>query len=181
MPDLHRRDFIKLGAGLLGAALLPTPAFAVRHVPLESRRTLSFFNTHTGERLVVCFFDQVYRPEGLKQIDHILRDFRCGSVKAIDLDLLNQLYALKCRLKPRTPFHVISGYRSPKTNEKLRRLTSGVAKFSLHTQGRAIDIRLPGCRTDHLAKTCIAMKSGGVGYYPKSDFVHIDTGRVRTW
>lgn len=153
---------------------------ALKH--LDNRRTLSFFNTHTSEKLVTCYYDEgVYRPEALKRINYILRDHRNGHVRTIDTELLDQLYCINRRIQPRTPFHIISGYRSPETNEKLRRSTSGVARTSLHTVGRAIDIRLPGYGTDRLAKSCVSMKAGGVGYYPQSDFVHIDTGRVRSW
>lgn len=182
MQHCHRRDFLKLTAGLLGTAILPLPAFASTQSKSDSPRTLSFYNTHTNETLNTCFFDQGrYQPDALAQVNRILRDHRCGRAIAMDVGLLDQLYALKCRIRPRTPFHIISGYRSPETNEKLRRKSKGVASTSLHTLGRAIDIRLPGYGTERLAKACIAMKAGGVGCYPKSGFVHIDTGRVRTW
>lgn len=178
----HRRDFFKLSAGLLSAAFLPLPALAATLETLDGRRTLSFHNTHTGENLRTCYYDHGdYQPEALAQINHILRDHRCGKRFDMDPGLLDQLYALKCRILPRTPFHIISGYRSPQTNAKLRRKSSGVASTSLHTTGRAIDIRLPGYGTNRLAKACRALKAGGVGCYPKSNFVHIDTGRVRTW
>ena len=182
MQHCHRRDFLKLSAGFFGAAFLPLPALASTLDKLDGRRTLSFFNTHTYETLDACYYDQgSYQPQVLEQVNHILRDHRSGKVIAMDSGLLDQLFALKCRIRPRTPFHIISGYRSPETNEKLRRKSRGVASTSLHTVGRAIDIRLPGYDTGRLSKACIAMKAGGVGCYPKSDFVHIDTGRVRTW
>jgi uncharacterized protein YcbK (DUF882 family) len=182
MLQYHRRDFLKLSVSVLGTMLLPMPALAAILDNLDSRRSLSFYNTHTGEKLQTCYYDQGnYRPEALAQVNHIMRDHRCGSVKAIDPRLLDQLFALKCRIHPRTPFHIISGYRTPETNEKLRRRSSGVARTSLHTMGKAIDIRLPHYGTDRLAKVCIGLKAGGVGRYPASGFVHIDTGRVRTW
>jgi uncharacterized protein YcbK (DUF882 family) len=143
---------------------------------------LSFYNTHTGESIDACYFKQgSYCKEALDRINFILRDHRARKVHPIDVHLLDQLHAIKRKVRVDAPFHVISGYRSPATNGMLRRTTSGVARTSYHTSGRAIDIRLPGYHTKRLRHLCIAMKSGGVGYYPKSDFVHIDTGPVRSW
>jgi uncharacterized protein YcbK (DUF882 family) len=102
-------------------------------------------------------------------------------VHPIDLRLLDQLYAIKSKVPFKGPFYIISGYRSTATNGMLRQRSKGVAQKSYHTKGQAIDIRLPGYRTDRLRDLCITMKSGGVGYYPKSDFVHLDTGPVRCW
>jgi uncharacterized protein YcbK (DUF882 family) len=177
-----RRDFLKVSAGTLVAGMLPLPALAATLERLDAKRTLSFFNTHTRETLNVCYFNgDGYRPEALDKINFILRDFRADEILPIDPLLLDQLFALKTRIQPRTPFHVISGYRSPATNAMLRRTTTGVARTSMHTQGRAIDLRLPGYSTHRLRNLSIALKAGGVGYYPKSDFVHLDTGRVRAW
>lgn len=182
MQYCHRRDFLKLSAGLLGTTLLPLPALASTMNKLDGCRTLSFYNTHTNETLDTCYYDQgAYQPDAIAQVNHILRDHRCGRTIAMDAGLLDQLFALKCRIRPRTPFHIISGYRSPETNEKLRRKSKGVASTSLHTLGQAIDIRLPGYGAERLARACRTMKAGGVGCYSKSNFVHIDTGRVRTW
>jgi uncharacterized protein YcbK (DUF882 family) len=162
--------------------MLPMPALAATLKCCDSKRTLDFFNIHTSEKLDVCYFDgEDYRPRALDKINYILRDFRADEILPIDPQLLDQLFALKTRIRTRTPFHVISGYRTPATNAMLRRTTNGVARSSMHTQGRAIDIRLPGYSTRRLRNLCVAMKAGGVGYYPKSDFVHIDTGRFRTW
>lgn len=173
---------MKLGMGVLAGSMMPMDAIAAMLKQMEPKRILSFYNIHTGERIEVCYSDAGgYRTDALIQIDHVLRDYRTGEVNTIDTDLLDLLYAVKCRMQPNTPFSVISGYRSPVTNERLRRSTSGVAKKSFHTKGQAIDIRLPGYSTAQLRKLAVKMKAGGVGYYPRSDFVHIDIGPVRTW
>lgn len=182
MPSQNRREFLKLGLGALVGSMLPLEALATTLKGFDARRSLSFYNTHTNEQLEVCYFDQgSYCPDSLAQINHILRDHRTATIKSIDPDLLDLLFALKCRIRPRDPFHVISGYRSPETNERLRHHTSGVAQKSFHTKGKAIDIRLPGYNTSQLRNLCVKMNAGGVGYYSQSDFVHIDIGPVRTW
>jgi len=179
-----RRSFVRLGLAAAGAALVPGAAFAApAAAPRE--RALSFFNTHTGERLRVTYCcDGRYRPEALRQINHILRDFRLGEVKEMDVNLLDLLSDLSLRLGSDEPFHVISGYRSPRTNAMLRArggAVTGVAGGSLHMVGKAIDIRVPGVKLDRLRAAALSLKRGGVGYYPDSDFVHVDTGRVRFW
>lgn len=177
-----RREFLKLGLGAAAGSLLPMPAMAAVLKNLDPQRKLTFYNIHTNESLSICYYDEgIYRPQSLERIDHILRDYRTGGVVPIDPKLLDVLFALKCRMRSSAPFSVISGYRSPATNAMLRHTTSGVARCSFHTKGRAIDIRLPGYNTKHLRDLCIKLKAGGVGYYPKHDFVHLDTGRVRTW
>ena len=181
MGGCNRRDFLKLGTGFLAGCLVPATGWSALP-PDGRRRALSFYNTHTGERLSVCYYEKgAYCAEALDRINHILRDHRTGDVQAMDRRLFDLLYTVSQRLAPGIPFHIISGYRSPTTNEKLRKKSGGVAKFSFHMLGRAIDIRLPGCNTRKLRKACLDMKLGGVGYYPKSDFVHVDTGAFRTW
>jgi uncharacterized protein YcbK (DUF882 family) len=178
----NRRDFLKLSAGVLAGSLLPLPALAASLRSVDARRTLALFNIHTNEAASVCYYDQGnYRPDALDKINYILRDYRSDDILPIDPLLLDQLYALKARIRPRTPFHVISGYRTPATNTMLRKASTGVARSSLHTRGQAIDIRLPGYNTRRLRDLSLKLKAGGVGYYPKSDFVHLDTGKVRTW
>lgn len=180
--SFNRREFLKLSAGALTATFLPLQTLAATLSKTDPQRRLSFYNTHTGESIDVCYFRQgAFCRDALDQINYILRDHRTRKVHTIDLRLLDQLYAIKSNVHPKTPFNVISGYRSPATNGMLRKKTKGVARTSYHTKGQAIDIRLPGYRTDHLRDLCIAMKSGGVGYYAKSNFVHLDTGPVRCW
>ncbi len=145
-------------------------------------RTLSFYNTHTRERLTVTYKNgDAYIPEAMKKIANILRDHRTGDIHPIDPQLMDFLYDLLTAVDNHGEVHIISGYRSPKTNKKLRGRSKGVAAGSLHMQGKALDFRLPGTDTAVLRDTARAMKRGGVGYYRKLDFVQIDTGRVRIW
>lgn len=145
-------------------------------------RTLGFQNLHTGETLKATYWaNGAFQFEALSAIDHILRDFRSGEVTAIDRRLLDTLVTLQQRLGSKGPFEVISGYRSPKTNAMMRAQGHGVAKHSLHMVGKAIDIRLPDRALADVRNTALSMRAGGVGYYPKSDFVHVDVGRVRRW
>ncbi len=145
-------------------------------------RTLSFHHTHTGETLSATYWaDGRYLEDGRQVINQILRDWRTDEVAAIDLRLFDFLYALRRKMDSDAPFHIISGYRSPKTNASLRQHSNGVAKRSLHMRGMAVDVRLPGSELKHLVRAAKRLKAGGVGYYPKPDFIHIDTGRVRSW
>ena len=181
MGRSSRRDFLKMGTGFLAACLVPTTGWSSL-LPSSIRRSLSFYHTHTGERLAVCYFKNgIYCPEAIQKINFILRDHRTGEVGAIDPRLLDLLFSANNRLGSDAPFHIISGFRSPRTNARLRKQGSGVAKFSYHMLGRAIDIRLPGCDTHTLRQVCLNFKIGGIGYYPRSDFIHVDTGAFRTW
>ncbi len=157
----------------------------IRHI-LErnspSHKVLAFHNTHTGDQLNLTYFEQGrYITDALQEINHLFRDYHDGTVHPIDPALLDQLYDLKHTLEVRKPFHIVSGYRSPATNADLRKHSDGVAKNSLHMEGRAIDIRIEGLDTRRIRNAALAMQRGGVGYYEKSDFVHLDTGSVRTW
>jgi uncharacterized protein YcbK (DUF882 family) len=166
----------------LSVFLLPHRVRAAQKEPTPPERRLVFFNTHTGESLEACYFKSgCYDPSALKAINHILRDHRSGEVGPIDEQLLDLLHALFRRCEHPRPFHVISGYRSPETNAALHRCNRGVASQSLHVYGKAIDIRVPGLQTSELRNMALSLASGGVGYYPKSDFVHVDIGRVRSW
>ncbi len=182
MRSYHRRDFLKLGMGFIAGTALPLDAMATVIKQVEPPRNLAFYNVHTDERIKLTYFEKgQYIPEALTQINHILRDHRTGEISPIDTDLLDLLFDLKGQLSCREYFNVISGYRSPETNAKLRRNTRGVAKQSYHMRGKAIDIRIPKFDTARLRRLCIKLKGGGVGYYPDSDFVHVDVGPVRTW
>jgi uncharacterized protein YcbK (DUF882 family) len=140
---------------------------------------------HTGERLAVEYCQGgKYQPDALHAINQLLRDFRVNEVRPIDPKLLDLLHELGGTLGTDRPFHVISGYRSPGTNRMLQTrggADSGVASGSLHQVGKAIDIRLPGVRLDRVRAAARTLRQGGVGYYPSSNFVHVDTGRVRYW
>lgn len=145
-------------------------------------KMLSLQNPHTGDKLRLTYFERgLYIEDALEEIDYVLRDYHTGAVHPIDPTLLDQLYELKLRLGVSRPFNVISAYRSPETNANLRRHSDGVARNSLHMQGRAVDIRLDGMSARHIRDAALSMGRGGVGYYSASNFVHIDTGDVRTW
>ena len=181
--QVNRRGFIKFGVlATVAATFEPAHAIAAVTRSLNSKINLSFFNTHTGEHLDVCYCqDGVYRSAALNRIKHILRDHRTGDLKAIDTRVLDILYTLSRRLDTPGPFHIISGYRSPATNAALHRKSAGVATHSFHTRGMAIDFRVPGCKTNTVHATAVNLRAGGVGYYPQSDFVHVDCGPVRYW
>ena len=180
--DPSRRRLLRLGVAALAAATLPRQAYAVNVIESRPERALSFYNIHTGERLKTTYWEQgQYIGEALSQIDHVLRDHLANETKEIAPKLLDLLCVIGSRLDSREPFHVISGYRSNRTNEYLRAHTSGVAENSLHTVGQAIDIRLPGRPLNIVRKVALDLKGGGVGFYPKSDFVHVDIGSVRYW
>jgi uncharacterized protein YcbK (DUF882 family) len=167
---------------LAGVALLIMLAWPVYTIADSGERLLSFYNTHTHERLTVIFKDgKQYQPEALKKISYILRDHRSGDIYPMDPKLMDFLYDLLTKVDNHGEVHIISGYRSPKTNAKLRQKSKRVARGSMHMKGKALDFRLPGTDTAVLRDTARAMKRGGVGYYRKSDFIQIDTGRVRNW
>ncbi len=180
--NLLRRDFLKLGFVLTGVVLNPFSAQAAFEPKPQKNKTLAFYNTHTDERLHVDFFQNgQYDTAALRKINAILRDHRSGEIKAIDVKLLELLHAISNKTKSQAPLHVISGYRSAATNKLLRKKSKGVASKSMHMLGKAIDFRIPGFSTRQLKHVACKMKGGGVGYYSKSDFVHVDTGRVRYW
>jgi uncharacterized protein YcbK (DUF882 family) len=174
---VRRRAVLKaLAFAPLGRVLAGSPSAAA-----AQERALAFHHTHTGERLQVVYYAPGgYVADALASVDRLLRDFRTGEQHSIDPRLLDTLCALRLAFGGGT-FEIISGYRSPRTNAMLRRASTGVAENSLHTTGRAIDVRLVGTATTRLRDAAIALGHGGVGYYPESDFIHLDTGRVRTW
>jgi uncharacterized protein YcbK (DUF882 family) len=178
---MNRRIFLRSAAAITGSAMAPT-AFAKLAPTIDVEKELHLYNIHTGE-FVKTTFQQAghYDQQGLDQLDHLLRDHRSGESTLISRTLLDDIHTLQQLFKPNQAIEIISGYRSPKTNEKLRSMGHGVAKRSLHMQGKAIDIRIPGVNLRQVRKAALALKSGGVGYYPKSGFIHLDVGRVRQW
>lgn len=175
------------GKALLRAHLLAALAAGGLLHPAEpsasiDERRLVFYHTHTAQRLDVVYArGGEYLEPALDDVERFLSDFRTGERKTIDPELLDLLYDLRETVGGRGTFEVISAYRSPQTNEMLRRRSSGVAKNSQHVRGKAIDVRLRGVPLEKLRDAAIAMERGGVGYYAASDFVHLDTGRVRRW
>ena len=174
-----RRRFMSYAA-IAGCGLLAPGRLA--RAASRPERELSFLNLHTGERLRSVYWQEGrYLPESLTEIDYLLRDFRTGDIKPIDTRLLDLLSEVNAELGNDEPLHVISGYRSPKTNAMLAARSGGVATNSYHLKGMAIDVRLPGCALKRLRDAGISLQRGGVGFYPRSNFVHLDTGPVRTW
>ncbi len=180
---MNRRQLLKTGLLASLVCLTPIPVWARYDLLGSSERSLSLFNTHTGEKLkrVVYWEGGDYLPDALHSISYLLRDHRADEVKQIDPQTIDMLFALKQKFSIEQPFEIISGYRSPQTNRLLRSASNGVAKKSFHMQGKAIDLRLPGVPLQTLRKAALQLKLGGVGYYPKSDFVHVDIGAVRSW
>lgn len=175
---VSRRRFLAVVAG--AAPVLAMPGWLLADE--MSTRALSFVHTHTAERLSVEYFTRgQYLPDALSTVNQFLRDFRTGEVHEIDRGLLDLLHGLVRTTGATRPFQVISGYRSPVTNAALRQRSEGVAAGSLHMKGQAIDIRVADVPLRKLREAALSLHAGGVGYYPGSDFVHVDTGRVRFW
>lgn len=179
-PDHGRRAFMAATLATAAGSLLP---FAPARAAIPSApRALSFLNLHTGERLATSYWARGrYVPGACRALDRLLRDHRTGEVAEISPKLFDLLYALRGRLGTDAPFEVISAYRSPRTNAMLAQASGGVARRSLHMDGLAIDIRVPGVPLAELHKAAVDLRGGGVGYYPRSNFVHVDVGRVRYW
>jgi uncharacterized protein YcbK (DUF882 family) len=173
-----RRTFLAAAAAAGAALLLPGPLQG-----LTASRSLDLLHTHTGERLsgIEYFAGGRYLPDALREVNHHLRDWRTGEAHEIDPALLDYLHALQQATGSRRPFEIISAYRSPATNAVLRAASSRVSATSLHMRGRAIDLRLGDVPLTRLRAAAHGLRRGGVGYYPASNFVHVDTGRVRTW
>lgn len=180
---VNRRDVLKLG--LAGALASAVPLLGAGEAQASTGRDawrVNFHNAHTDES-----FNGVYRvgdkylPEAFERLNYVLRDFRTKEVFPMDPRVIDILSMVQARTKTSRPFEILSGYRSPKTNANLRSASTGVAKNSFHMYGQALDIRAPGIRTSALRGTAKSLKAGGVGYYPNSGFVHVDTGKVRYW
>jgi len=184
---LCRRSFLRVGAGVAAATALLNPAEVLANygnavAPLEPVRQLSVINLNTRERLSVDYWAQGrYVVDALRRISHLLRDHHDGSVHWIDPRLIDVMYGVFRMTGGCGPIEVVCGYRSPRTNARLHARHRGVAGHSMHIQGKAVDIRMPGCGLDLLHRAALALRAGGVGFYPRSNFVHVDTGPVRTW
>ncbi|UCH46258.1 MAG: YcbK family protein [Nitrospiraceae bacterium] len=179
---IERRSVLKLGVLASIAAFIPDSLEAAIRSITPEERSLSFLNLHSKESLEINYWKNgSYDEEALDAINYLFRDHRSGAVKPIDRKLLDLLYAVKTRIGSTEPFHLISGYRSRRSNNQLRHHNGGVAKNSLHVLGQAADIRLPGSSLKQLRSIAFELKGGGVGYYPRSNFVHLDVGQVRYW
>ncbi len=182
VPGLSRRQFLLLGPALTAGLALPQPLRAALTTDTSRERRLVFFNTHTREKLDICYAQGAsYRPEALNAVNTILRDHRTNEIRPIDPRLLDFLCDIRSQAGADTCLHIISGYRSPRTNQMLRQRSRGVARKSLHMTGHAADIRIPGLPLRRLRQIAVKLGRGGVGYYPRADFVHVDIGRVRSW
>jgi uncharacterized protein YcbK (DUF882 family) len=176
----QRRSFLK--SSVVMASALGVPALAKAASTAPNERMLRLYNTHTGESLKSVFWAEgKFIPDALQDINKLLRDHRNDKISQMDPQLLVLLDQVSAKFGDAHVLHVISGYRSPESNEKLRAASGGVARHSMHMDGKAIDIRLPGADLAKLHKAALAARGGGVGYYPESQFVHMDTGRLRSW
>jgi uncharacterized protein YcbK (DUF882 family) len=183
-PVLSRRRILQAAAAAPVLWIAGGGQRAMANIPerVVPARSLSLINTHTGESLTTEYFAaQAYAAGSLQRLNHLLRDHRSGESHPIDPKLFDVLHQLAERAHCDPEFEVISGYRSPESNAKLSAASTGVARKSLHMQGKAIDVRLRGVSCKRLHELAVEMKPGGVGFYPKSAFVHLDTGRVRFW
>jgi uncharacterized protein YcbK (DUF882 family) len=205
---LNRRRFLTWGALATAVSLVPQSAVASRSIfqpPKESpvkpitpytthgrsvlplgasppEKSVALYNSHTGESLNAIYWVQgEYLPESLSAVDRVLRDHRTDEIKPIDPQVLDLLHAINEELGCPHPFYIISAYRSPTTNAYLRFMSRRVAEHSLHMDGKAVDLRLPGWASYTLRRVAVELRMGGVGYYPRSDFVHVDVGPVRYW
>jgi uncharacterized protein YcbK (DUF882 family) len=179
----NRRSFLKKSVAV--ASVLGVPAFARAALPVAAapgERILRFQNTHTGESVKTAFWAEgAFIPEALAEINKVLRDHRSNTIAAIDPALLLLVDQVASKVGAGKVVHIISGYRSPETNAKLAAASGGVAKHSLHMEAKAIDLRIPGVDLKQVHKAALALGGGGVGYYQDSQFVHMDTGRKRSW
>ncbi|MDF1749064.1 MAG: DUF882 domain-containing protein [Alphaproteobacteria bacterium] len=180
MADPVRRTLLRAAFGTVAMAALPTsPVFAAQKAGTGA---LSFVHLHTGEKLSVTYRrDGAYDQGALKALNHMLRDWRTDDVIQMDVALLDLLVDLRHKLGTKKPFEIVSAYRSPLTNATLAAASNGVAKKSYHMKGMAIDIRVPGYKAESVYPIARSLKAGGVGAYKAHNFVHVDTGPVRTW
>ncbi|BAF69853.1 YcbK family protein [Nitratiruptor sp. SB155-2] len=174
---MDRRDFLKKSSLFSVSILIPSFAKAAQY-----EKVLQLYHVHTGERRKVTFWlDGEYIPEEIESLQYFLRDFRNDEIHPIDIKVIEYLYDVSKKCSHDREIHVLSAYRSPSTNEYLRHHGGGVAKQSYHLFGKAIDFRIPGISLHHVRNTALSLHKGGVGYYPKSGFIHIDSGKPRSW
>jgi uncharacterized protein YcbK (DUF882 family) len=199
---ISRRSLIRTGVAVAATIMVPGIALAdewirlpenppepefirarfLTHRRTDQPRALSMYNGHTGESLRTVYFENGdYVPGALTEVNYFFRDFRANEIKPIDPNLLDLLHDIHTELDTTQPFNLVSGYRSAATNAWLASQGEGVARHSMHIEGRASDINVAGRQLSFLQRIALALHLGGVGYYPRSGFVHVDTGRVRRW
>lgn len=179
---MNRRAVLRIAGGALIAGAASSMLTTGARASVVEPRRVSLFNLHTGDRFSDEYWRQGdYVPDAMAAIKHVMRDFRSNETHDIDPRLLDQLHQLNGVIAAQAPYQIISGYRSPATNAMLHANSEGVATHSLHLEGRAIDIRVAGVDLTRLRDAALSLRAGGVGYYQASDFVHVDTGRVRRW
>jgi uncharacterized protein YcbK (DUF882 family) len=177
-----RRDFLKTAGAI--ATFLASPAALAKSRKLTGSRTISLHNLHTEEKIKVDYWvDGRYEPEALAEIDLVLRDHRANEICSMDPKLIDIIHSIQQRTLGNTdkPVEVISAYRSPTTNNNMRRYKRGVAKNSFHMLGQAVDVRVPGFSHHDVYRAAVDLEEGGIGYYGRAGFVHLDTGKFRTW
>lgn len=181
--QMPRRRFLKfLAASSAVAMSVPNIASASIAKQKSISRTIAFNNLHTDEKISLTYFENGrYITDALREIDNVLRDHRTDEVRSMDPNLLNYLYELQSALDTKKSIDIISGYRSPTSNKELRSKSGGVAKHSKHMLGKAIDIRIEGINPRNIRDAAISIRQGGVGYYARSQFIHLDTGSIRNW
>ena len=180
--SISRRRFLRLGVLAAAVSCVPCPALALERTSRRFERSVDFYNVHTGESLsTVYWIKGKYLPMSLRDINYVLRDHHSDQVKPIDPQLLDLLYTIDKIVGLRDAFHVLSAYRSAATNAMLRLYYSGVAEHSMHIEGKAVDVRFFGSDLQMVRRLATDLQWGGVGYYPWSGFVHLDTGPVRYW
>lgn len=181
--DLQRRNLLK--CGLAGIVAATVPVISTRSAMASNSYAtwrISFRHARTGES-----FSGVYRvgdkylPEAFERLSYVMRDFRTNEVFPMDPRVIDILSVIQRKMGTSESYETLSGYRSPKTNSMLKHETRGVASNSFHMYGQAVDIRMQNYSTDNLRRAALSLKAGGVGYYPRSNFIHVDTGKVRTW
>jgi uncharacterized protein YcbK (DUF882 family) len=180
--DADRRTFLKRGLLFTAALGFWTPTLATPALAAMKGRQVRLANVHTGEKFTgEYWYDGKYAPDAFRSIKRLMRDYRSNEIFPIDPRLMDVLFVLQHRLHNFKAVDVYSGYRSPSTNAMLRRSSHGVARASLHMQGQAVDLAMPGTRLSKVRDAAVGLRAGGVGFYPSSSFIHIDTGRVRSW
>jgi uncharacterized protein YcbK (DUF882 family) len=178
---VKRRDLLA-GAGSVLAGVAAPAIVRAQGLAEGTVRRASLYNLHTGDSFNEVFYaDGAYVPAALAEAMRVLRDWRNGEEHTMDPRLFDALHAISVRLDSNRPYQVISGYRSPNTNAMLHARSSGVAEHSQHMLGKAIDVRIDGVELRNLHKAALDVSAGGVGYYPVSNFVHVDVARVRQW